>query len=74
LPARVRGLELDHLADVLENIWNDDRSFAPGGGATGFLVVHALLTAVSLLFGTAIGVLGYRGLRHRTDAPTIERV
>ncbi|MDQ1649055.1 MAG: hypothetical protein QOG60_1112 [Frankiaceae bacterium] len=58
----------------LKNIWNDDRSFAPGGGPTGFLVVHALLTAASLAFGTAIGVLGYRGLRHRTDAPAIERV
>ena len=50
----------------LKNIWNDDRSFAPGGGATGFLVVHALLTAASLAFGTAIGVLGYRGLRRRS--------
>jgi hypothetical protein len=51
----------------LKNIWNDDRSFAPGGGATGFLVVHALLTVASLAFGTAIGVLGYRGLRHGAD-------
>jgi hypothetical protein len=58
----------------LKNIWNDDRSFAPGGGATGFLVVHALLTAASLAFGTAIGALGYRGLRHRTGTSTIERV
>jgi hypothetical protein len=47
----------------LKNIWADPRSFAPGGGATGFLVVHALLTGASLAFGTAIGWLGARGLR-----------
>ncbi len=49
----------------LRNIWSDERSFAPGpdGGPTGFLAVHALLTAASLAFGTAIGVLGVRGLR-----------
>lgn len=59
----------------LKNVWNDDRSFAPGGGATGFLVVHALLTVASLAFGTAIGVLGYRGLRRsRAGTRTIERV
>jgi len=47
----------------LRNIWSDDRSFAPGGGPTGFLLVHAVLTVASLAFGTTIGVLGYRGLR-----------
>jgi hypothetical protein len=54
----------------LKNIWADDRSFGPGpgGGPTGFLVVHALLTVVSLACGTAIGVLGYRGLRRRRAA------
>jgi hypothetical protein len=52
----------------LRNIWADDRSFAPGGGPTGFLVVHALLTAASLAFGTAIGVLGARGLK-RSRSP-----
>ncbi|HSP37765.1 MAG TPA: hypothetical protein VLR26_08430 [Frankiaceae bacterium] len=50
----------------LKNVWGDDRSFAPGGGATGFLVVHALLTAASLAFGTAIGWIGARGLRRRS--------
>ena len=58
----------------LKNIWNDDRSFAPGGGATGFLVVHALLTVASLAFGTAIGVLGYRGLRRGSASRTAEHV
>lgn len=52
----------------LRNIWNDDRSFADG--PTGFLIVHAVLTAASLLFGTVIGVLGYRGLRRRDAVAT----
>jgi hypothetical protein len=60
----------------LKNVWNDDRSFAPGGGPTGFLVVHAVLTVASLVFGTAIGVLGARGLRRggtRTPARVRDR-
>jgi hypothetical protein len=43
----------------LRNIWGDPRSFAPG--PTAFLIVHVVLTVASLLFGTAIGVLGWRG-------------
>jgi intracellular septation protein A len=46
----------------LKNIWADPRSFDQG--PTGFLVVHAVLTAVSLALGTALLVLGVRGLRH----------
>ncbi|MBM7770172.1 intracellular septation protein A [Actinokineospora baliensis] len=45
----------------LRNIWVDPRSFAPG--PTGFFLVHALLTAASLLFGTMIGVIGWRAWR-----------
>ncbi|EWC60689.1 putative integral membrane protein [Actinokineospora spheciospongiae] len=45
----------------LGNIWADERSFDPSGAPTGFLVVHVVLTAASLLFGTTIGVLGWRG-------------
>jgi hypothetical protein len=40
-------------------IWDDDRSFA-NGAPTSFLWVHAVLIAVSLGFGTAVGVLGVR--------------
>ena len=43
------------------NIWNDPRSFHHG--ATGFLLVHLALAVVSTVAGTAIGWLGWRGLR-----------
>ncbi|WP_424189631.1 SCO4848 family membrane protein [Actinokineospora sp. G85] len=46
----------------LSNIWADERSWAPSGGPAPFFVVHAVLTAASLLFGTIIGLLGWRGL------------
>ena len=45
----------------LKNIWNDSRSWHHG--MTGFFAVHLVLTAVSLAFGTAIGIIGLRGLR-----------
>src|SRR5690606_26819513 len=48
-------------------IWNDPRSWSTGevahGSPTGFLWVHALLTAASLAIGAAVGVLGARGWR-----------
>jgi len=47
----------------LKNVWKDDRSFGPGHKATSFLVVHLLLTVVSLAIGTAVGVVGWRGWR-----------
>ncbi|SCE72215.1 hypothetical protein GA0074695_0590 [Micromonospora viridifaciens] len=47
-------------------IWNDPRSWSNGtvgeGAATSFLSVHALLIAASLTIGTAVGVLGLKGL------------
>ena len=48
----------------LRNIWRDDRSF-DHGSPTGFLVVHAVLTAVSLLLGAGLLAVGWRGLRAR---------
>jgi len=44
----------------LVNISRDPRSFAEG--PTGFFLVHAALAAVSLVLGTIIGVIGWRGL------------
>lgn len=43
-------------------IWRDPRSFADGT-PTSFLWVHALLITASLVIGTAVGVLGAKGLR-----------
>lgn len=44
----------------LRNIWKDPRSWQHG--MTAFFAVHLLLTLASLALGTAIGVLGIRGL------------
>jgi ABC-type polysaccharide/polyol phosphate export permease len=45
----------------LRNIWKDSRSWHDG--MTAFFGVHLVLTLVSLALGTAIGVLGARGVR-----------
>jgi hypothetical protein len=49
-------------------IWDDPHSWSTGtaghGNPTGFLVVHALIIAVSLAVGTVVGVLGIRGWLH----------
>ncbi|MBS2961749.1 hypothetical protein KGA66_01725 [Actinocrinis puniceicyclus] len=46
---------------LVKNIWQDPRSWSHG--ATGFLLVHVVLAGVSLVLGSAIGRLGWRGLR-----------
>lgn len=50
--------------NFLKNIWKDERSFHDG--ATSFFLVHLVLVVVSLLIGTAIGVIGWRGWRAST--------
>lgn len=45
----------------LRNIAADPRSF-DSGSPTAFFLVHLVLTVVSFAAGTAIGVLGIRGL------------
>jgi hypothetical protein len=52
----------------LRNIWRDDRSW--NHGMTAFFGVHLLLTVVSFAAGTAIGVLGVRGLLRRGERPS----
>ncbi|GLY63388.1 SCO4848 family membrane protein [Amycolatopsis taiwanensis] len=52
------------------NLWASSQSWAPDGSATSFFVVHLLLTIVSFVLGTIIGVLGWRGLRARRRAAT----
>jgi hypothetical protein len=54
-------VKLGYLADVPEEHLADPRSW--NHGATGFFLVHLVLTVASLIFGTAIGVLGWRGLQ-----------
>jgi hypothetical protein len=44
----------------LKNMWHDPRSWHDG--MTSFFAVHLVLTVVSLALGTAIGVIGARGL------------
>ncbi|MEV0271930.1 hypothetical protein AB0H43_24375 [Hamadaea sp. NPDC050747] len=48
-------------------IWKDPRAWSTGvvgdGSPTGFLWVHALLIAASLIIGTIVGVLGIRAWR-----------
>ncbi len=44
----------------LAAIWRDARSW--DSGPTSFLLVHLVLIATSLAIGTAVGVLGVRGL------------
>jgi len=47
-------------------IWNDPRSWhgsVGDGTPTGFLWVHAVLIVVSVVAGTVLGVLGWRGWR-----------
>ncbi|WP_369051915.1 MULTISPECIES: SCO4848 family membrane protein [Kineococcus] len=47
--------------NFLRNIWGDERSW--DGGPQPFFLVHLVLVVVSLVIGTAVGVLGVRGLR-----------
>ena len=57
----------------LRNIWKDDRSF--DNGPTAFLIVHVVLTVASLIIGTLVGVLGWRGWRAaRSPAPDLPAV
>jgi hypothetical protein len=50
----------------LRNIWKDPRSFT-SGSPTGFLIVHAVLTGVSLLLGAGLIRIGRLGLRPRPE-------
>jgi hypothetical protein len=49
-------------------IWDDPRSWH-GGAPTSFLWVHAAIIGVSLVVGTAAGVLGWRGWRASRRMP-----
>lgn len=52
----------------VKNLWKDGSglAFDGAGDPTGYFWVHLALAVVSFLLGTAIGVIGLRGLRaHR---------
>ncbi|HWC34049.1 MAG TPA: hypothetical protein VG650_04385 [Mycobacteriales bacterium] len=52
----------------IRNIANDPRAFT-GNRPHAFFVVHLVLTVLSLALGTAIGWLGFAGLRRTRHAP-----
>lgn len=53
---------------LIKNINADPRAWN-GNDPTGFLMVHVCLAIISITMGTAIGWLGWKGLRaHRTAA------
>ncbi|AHI01400.1 membrane protein [Kutzneria viridogrisea] len=47
---------------LMVNVAKDPRAFSAAGSPTGFLIVHWVLAVISLALGTAIAVLGLRGL------------
>ncbi|WP_189304504.1 SCO4848 family membrane protein [Streptomyces albospinus] len=48
-----------------KNLWKDASglAFNAAGDPTAYFWVHLLLAVVSFLLGTAIGVIGFRGVR-----------
>lgn len=56
-------------------IWNDPRAWSTGrvadGAPTAFLLVHAVLVAVSLIIGTVVASLGVRAYRQRTSPSAV---
>ena len=59
---------------LIKNI-NDDPRAWNGNSPTGFLMVHVVLAIVSLVMGTAIGWLGWKGLKaSRAAIAEAERV
>jgi hypothetical protein len=56
---------------LIKNISADPRSWDPNHHPTGFLAIHVVLAIISITFGTAIGRLGWRGLKASTGAETM---
>ncbi|WP_314171730.1 SCO4848 family membrane protein [Streptomyces winkii] len=55
----------------VKNLWKDSSglAFDDSGDPTGYFWVHLLLASVSFLLGTAIGAIGFRGLRALRGRP-----
>lgn len=58
----------------VRNLWKDSSglAFDDAGDPTGYFWVHLVLAVTSFVLGTAIGVIGLRGLR-ATGAPRAEK-
>ncbi|RJQ79234.1 hypothetical protein D5S17_10955 [Pseudonocardiaceae bacterium YIM PH 21723] len=52
--------------NFLRNVWVDPRAWSESGAPTPFFTVHLVLTVVSLILGSVIGVIGFRGFRAST--------
>jgi hypothetical protein len=52
----------------IKNVSGDPRSFT-GNRPHAFFIVHLVLSVVSIALGTAVGVLGLKGLRAASDRP-----
>jgi hypothetical protein len=50
----------------IRNVANDPRSFT-GHRPHAFFIVHLVLSIVSIVLGTIIGVLGFKGLRRESE-------
>ncbi|MEU9120215.1 hypothetical protein AB0C96_10185 [Streptomyces sp. NPDC048506] len=66
----------------VKNLWKDGSglAFDDAGDPTAYFWVHLLLAVASFLLGTAIGVIGFRGVRglrreaaNGTDLPAADR-
>ena len=55
---------------LVKNIWADPRSW--DHGATAFFIVHVVLAVIDIVCGTAIGIIGWRGIKaHRAAAAAV---
>ncbi|PVC98707.1 MULTISPECIES: hypothetical protein [Streptomyces] len=64
-----RGLYANRELRVVKNLWQDGSglAFDDAGEPTGYFWVHLLLAITSLSLGTAVGVIGLRGVRALRD-------
>ena len=57
---------------LIKNISADSRSWSPTHAPTAFFGVHVALAVISITFGSAIGWLGWRGLRAHRAADRVD--
>lgn len=69
MPASIERACHEPAAGSLKNLWQDGSglAFDDAGEPTGYFWVHLLLAITSLSLGTAVGVIGLRGVRALRD-------